>query len=418
MAELEGFAALRVLIVEDHPVDSLHLSRLLEELGCWNVQAVSDAHSALQRLQEDRFDVVFSDISMEEGDGAILAVDLVRMHDADASAIPALIWVSSLPEDLLVSHERLAQDAGIASVQVLRKPVSADACQAALRRAAHSMSVLAQHNEALMFAPVTVSDVDVATALAGAQELRLVLQPQVDLQSRQVVAAEALIRWNHPEQGEIPAPLFIPAIERLGLDLTLFHSVLARVLQLQNGLIVQGIAVPISVNASASTLSSPDFARDLARRVEQAGVPAALIRIELTEEVPIADLLALSGCLNQLRVRGFELAIDDFGIGIATMKLLTQLPFSELKIDREFVRRIHDEPVSRVITSAALGMGETLGLRVIAEGIEDERDIALLLEMGARIGQGYGLYRPMEVDDFVALLCDGPKPVDTASHVA
>ena len=113
--------------------------------------------------------------------------------------------------------------------------------------------------------------------------------------------------------------------------------------------------------------------------------------------------------MNQLRVRGFELAIDDFGVGISTMKLLTQLPFSELKIDREFVSRMHADPVSRVIVSAALNMGETLGLRVVAEGIESERDIEVLKEMGGKTGQGFGLHRPQEVDAFSALLmAQGP----------
>lgn len=404
MPELGGVALLRVLIVEDHPVDSLHLRLLLEEIGCRGVQAVSDAHSALKLLESQTFDVIFSDISMEEGDGAILAVEMLRLKQTTQKELPALIWVSSLPEELLISHARLASDAGIPSVQTLRKPANLADCRAALLTAVRAQATLARNQIAPVKTAASVSDQDISAALLNANEIRIVLQPQVDLETRQIVAAEALVRWTHPTQGQVPPSAFIPAIERLKLDLPLFQCVLGRVIDLLTQLHQQGRAVPISVNASASTLSAPDFARDLARRMERAKLPSRLLRIELTEEVPIADLLSLSGCLNQLRVRGFELAIDDFGVGISTMKLLTQLPFSELKIDREFVSRMHTDPVSRVIVSAAFNMGETLGWRVVAEGIESEHDVEALKGLGGKIGQGFGLHRPQEVDAFTALM--------------
>lgn len=404
MPELGGVALLRVLIVEDHPVDSLHLRLLLEEIGCRDVLAVSDAHSALKLLENQTFDIIFSDISMEEGDGAILAVEMLRLKKTLQKEIPALIWVSSLPDDLLISHARLASDAGISSVQVLRKPANVTDCRAAMLTAVRAHAALARNAAALPLATMSVSDDEVMTALLSPNEIRIVLQPQVALDTRQIIAAEALVRWTHPTLGQIPPAVFVPIIERLRLDLALFHCVLGRAIDLLAYLHQQGCAIPVSINASASTLSAPDFARDLARRMEQANLPSRLLRIELTEEVPIADLLSLSGCLNQLRVRGFELAIDDFGVGISTMKLLTQLPFSELKIDRDFIRRMHDDPVSRVIVAAAFSMGGTLGWRVVAEGIESEADVEFLKGLGGKIGQGFGLHRPQEIDAFVALL--------------
>ncbi|MGN6662243.1 MAG: EAL domain-containing protein, partial [Achromobacter mucicolens] len=127
-----------------------------------------------------------------------------------------------------------------------------------------------------------------------------------------------------------------------------------------------------------------------------------LIKVELTEDEPVTDWLALSSTLNLLRVRGFELAMDDFGAGIASMRLFSAMPFNELKIDRDFIVHMHREPASRAVVAAAIEMGRVLGRRVVAEGVEQERDVQLLRELGCDLAQGYGISMPLSPDEFIA----------------
>ena len=148
---------------------------------------------------------------------------------------------------------------------------------------------------------------------------------------------------------------------------------------------------------SAATLCSPDLPAQLEQLVARAGLPARLVKVELTEDEPVKDWLALSSVLNLLRVRGFELAMDDFGAGIASMRLFSAMPFTELKIDRDFIVHMHREPASRAV-AAAIEMGRALGRRVIAEGVEQERDILLLRELGCELAQGFGISPPLAPD--------------------
>ena len=216
------------------------------------------------------------------------------------------------------------------------------------------------------------------------------------------VAAEALSRWDHPTLGVIPAVDFVPAAHRLGLDQTLFNRVADCVVEVLAEMHAEGIAVPIAINASASTLCAPGLPDSLEQRVTRAGLPARLVKVELTEDEPVTDWLALSSALNLLRVRGFELAMDDFGAGIASMRLFSAMPFTELKIDRDFIVHMHREPASRAVVAAAIEMGRVLGRRVVAEGVEQERDILLLRELGCTLAQGYGVSMPLAPADFIA----------------
>jgi EAL domain-containing protein (putative c-di-GMP-specific phosphodiesterase class I) len=231
--------------------------------------------------------------------------------------------------------------------------------------------------------------------------MSVVLQPQMSLSTGRVLAAEALSRWDHPELGVISAADFIPAAHRLGLDRMLFSRVTDRVIEVLTRMHAEDIAVPIAINASASTLCTRDLPGLLEQRVGQAGLPARLVKVELTEDEPVTDWLALSSVLNLLRVRGFELAMDDFGAGIASMRLFSAMPFTELKIDRDFIVHMHREPASRAVVAAAIEMGRVLGRRVVAEGVEHERDIQLLRELGCDVAQGYGISMPLEPDAFI-----------------
>ncbi len=372
---------------------------MLLALGYRRVAGLGSSTEAVSALSRQYYDLVISDIVMSDGDGTHMPNELRRLVDVGRlKSMPPIIWISSLSEELLQSHVRLALQAGCPSAQALSKPVSRTAMHQAIKAGLAAEDVTTPQHPSIRR---EVVEAELGRALITGVGMSVVLQPQMSLSTGKVLAAEALSRWDHPELGAISAVDFVPAAHRLGMDRMLFLRVTDRVLEVQKTLHAEGIAVPIAINASASTLCSRDMPAVLEKRVAQAGLPARLIKIELTEDEPVNDWLALSSALNLLRVRGFELAMDDFGAGIASMRLFSAMPFTELKIDRDFIVHMHREAASRAVVAAAIEMGRVLGRRVVAEGVEQERDLQLLRELGCDVAQGYGLSIPLEPQAFI-----------------
>ncbi|AYD64759.1 EAL domain-containing protein [Achromobacter sp. B7] len=399
MPKTDAGAARRILLVEDHPVERAYLQNMLLALGYRRVAGLGSSTEAVSALSRQYYDLVISDIVMSDGDGTHMPNELRRLVDVGRlKSMPPIIWISSLSEELLQSHVRLALQAGCPSAQALSKPVSRTAMHQAIKAGLAAEDVTTPQHPSIRR---EVVEAELGRALITGVGMSVVLQPQMSLSTGKVLAAEALSRWDHPELGAISAVDFVPAAHRLGMDRMLFLRVTDRVLEVQKTLHAEGIAVPIAINASASTLCSRDMPAVLEKRVAQAGLPARLIKIELTEDEPVNDWLALSSALNLLRVRGFELAMDDFGAGIASMRLFSAMPFTELKIDRDFIVHMHREAASRAVVAAAIEMGRVLGRRVVAEGVEQERDLQLLRELGCDVAQGYGLSIPLEQQAFI-----------------
>ncbi|EHK64417.1 EAL domain-containing response regulator [Achromobacter arsenitoxydans] len=403
MPKSEAGATRRILLVEDHPVERAYLQNMLLALGYRRVAGLGSSIEAVGALTRQYYDVLISDIVMGEGDGTRLPNDLRRLVDAGRlKSMPPIIWISSLSEELLQSHVRLALQAGCPSAQALAKPVSRGAMQQAIKVALHSMDGDTASPHQPKAVRRDLMEAALGQALVSGKGLSVVLQPQISLSTGRVVAAEALSRWTHQDWGAVPPADFVPAAHRLGLDRMLFSRVTDSVLDVLSQMQSEDIAVPIAINASASTLCSRDLPGMLEQRVGQAGLPARLLKVELTEDEPVTDWLALSSTLNLLRVRGFELAMDDFGAGIASMRLFSAMPFTELKIDRDFILHMHREAASRAVVAAAIEMGRVLGRRVVAEGVEQERDVQLLRELGCDVAQGYGISVPLDPAAFIA----------------
>ncbi len=402
MPKTDAGATRRILLVEDHPVERAYLQNMLLALGYRRVAGVGSSTEAIGALTRQFYDVVVSDIVMGEGDGTRLPNELRRLVDAGRlKNMPPIIWISSLSDELLQSHVRLALQAGCPSAQALSKPVSRTGMQQAIKTALRSIDEDDAASPRQNAVRRDLMEVALGHALITGKGMSVVLQPQMSLSTGRVLAAEALSRWDHPELGVISAVDFVPAAHRLGLDRMLFSRVTDRVIDVLRRMYAEDIAVPIAINASASTLCTRDLPGLLEQRVGQAGLPARLVKVELTEDEPVTDWLALSSVLNLLRVRGFELAMDDFGAGIASMRLFSAMPFTELKIDRDFIVHMHREPASRAVVAAAIEMGRVLGRRVVAEGVEHERDVQLLRELGCDVAQGYGISMPLEPDAFI-----------------
>jgi diguanylate cyclase (GGDEF)-like protein/PAS domain S-box-containing protein len=236
-------------------------------------------------------------------------------------------------------------------------------------------------------------------------------QPQVDLASGHVCGVEALVRWPHPERGLIPPDAFIPLAEQTGLIAPLTEWVLAEAIRQAREWQRAGLLLGVSVNLSMWNLHDPALPDRVAALLHAHGLAPAWLRLELTESALMADTDRTMDVLARLAALGVHLAVDDFGSGYSSLSYLKRLPVDELKIDKGFVREMATDETDRAIVASTVGMGHALGLRVVAEGIEDRATWELLAGMGCDMAQGYYVARPLPPDALVRWLREAPWAV-------
>ena len=235
-------------------------------------------------------------------------------------------------------------------------------------------------------------------AIAGG-ELALYYQPQIDLQTGIVHSVEALIRWNHPDYGYVPPDQFIPLAEQTGLILPLTAWVLEAAIKQCADWLQQGIQLSVSVNLSAHNLHEADLSARIAHLLELYALPARYLCVEVTESAVMTDIKQALEILNSISEMGIKIAVDDFGTGYSSLAYLKRLPVNELKIDLLFVKQMTTDRVDAIIVQSTIRMARDLGLKVIAEGVEDLETSNLLAEYGCDCGQGYLWSRPIPGKD-------------------
>ena len=242
-------------------------------------------------------------------------------------------------------------------------------------------------------------------AALARNEFVLHYQPVVDLENGRLVAAEALVRWRHPEKGMIPPLEFIPAAEKSGLIVNLGEWVLGEACRQ----LVAWRAAGYTDFVMAVNLSPVQFRRGNVEELVEAalresGIPPHCLELEITESTLIQDTEKFISTLKKLKALGVKLSIDDFGTGYSNLSYLQRFEVDKLKIDQSFVRRLMDGPQERAIVSAIIQMAKSLHLNTTAEGIEDEVVWNELRTLGCTLGQGYHFSRPRPAEDIVALL--------------
>jgi EAL domain-containing protein (putative c-di-GMP-specific phosphodiesterase class I)/GGDEF domain-containing protein len=237
-------------------------------------------------------------------------------------------------------------------------------------------------------------------AIEGKQ-LTLAFQPLVDLSEHKVVGAEALLRWKHPELGNVSPGQFIPIMERIGLSDMIGMWVLNAACREARHWRETGFGdLRVAINLSARQLLDPALLSKVERTLARHGLDGSAIELELTETAAMADINYSRQIFSGLRDMGVTLAIDDFGSGYSSMSYLQNLPFDKLKIDRAFVTDIHARPQSRAICEAIMVLGSGLNLKVLCEGVETQEELAVLHRLGCRLFQGYFFAKPMTADAF------------------
>lgn len=247
-------------------------------------------------------------------------------------------------------------------------------------------------------------------------ELLLHYQPKVDLKTQAVVGAEALVRWRHPKQGLVPPDRFIPLAEQGGLIKPLTHWVLNQAVSQCGAWQRERQPLPVAVNLSARSLLDPQLVDQIGGLLQGNGIAAQLLQIELTESAVMADPARSAEILRSLEGRGVGLSIDDFGTGYSSLAYLRRLPVRELKIDKSFVIGMcADVEEDATIVRSTNDLGHNLGLRVVAEGVEDQKTLDRLASFGCDAAQGYHIARPMGAADLTGWMKSSPwRP--TAGH--
>jgi EAL domain-containing protein (putative c-di-GMP-specific phosphodiesterase class I)/FixJ family two-component response regulator len=370
-----------LLVVDDEPMISTLVARVGRSLGFETV-ALNESQQIRGAL-EHAPSVIILDLSMPGFDG----VEVLRLL-AECRSDAAIILMSGFDRRVLVSTSRLAAQLGLTVGGILEKPLRLQALKDLLqtqRRKSRQSGA----------APAPVPLDELRNALAR-HELVLHYQPQVDLNTRRWLGVEALVRWRHPERGMLFPNSFVAMAEQNGLALALTDEVIDVALREFNprhfGLVHD---LSLAINLPPAALVDRGFPEQVLRRVDAAGRAARGIHFEVTETSVAENPSLALDILTRLRLKGFGLSLDDFGTGHASMEILNDLPFDELKIDLQFVRTSDQDPSARSIAASSATLGRDLGLTVVAEGIENAAVLDLMARLGADVGQGYFIGRPM-----------------------
>jgi EAL domain-containing protein (putative c-di-GMP-specific phosphodiesterase class I) len=367
-------AANRLLIIDD----DLRVLQLLDAVGRRHRYETTQTTSIDRFLEA--YDVVdpsliILDLQYRAGDG----IELMSRLRERQCAVP-IILLSGFDARVLETARRVGEGGNLRIVGTLRKPLQLQALG----------SLLDTYRE---------PDLDEwAHEIRGAidhGQFAVHYQPKVEGASGRVVGFEALTRWSHPDRGLISPDRFIPLAEEAGLMRPLTDYVLARAVADCAAWSTAGFGVSVAVNIAAPSLTDAHLLEEVARLLQAHQLPATSVTLEITESTAMEHPRVAMEILGRLRLQGLNLALDDFGTGFSNLALLQQMPFNELKIDKSFVigaRASHD---SQVIVGALAGLAHSLGLTVVAEGVEDLEIWGWLRTVGIDQVQGYGIARPM-----------------------
>ncbi|MGH8080654.1 MAG: EAL domain-containing response regulator [Lysobacter sp.] len=367
-----------VLVVEDHGFQRRMALRLLAELGIEDPLEAADGASALRLLQARAQppDVVMIDLDMPGMDGIEFIDHLAREHLARS-----ILVVSALDAALLQTVQTMARARGLRVLDAVPKPLTNAKLFAALSSLHQTKADVEQAS------PGEILAADLHAALSN-DEIVPWFQPQVELSNGRVIGVEALARWRRGDGRVILPQHFMPLLEDLDLLDELTERMLAQACRWKREWDRAGMRLKLSVNVSASTLDDTSAADRYQRIVREAGVDPNELVLELTESSLMADAARGLAVLARLRLKGFGLSIDDFGTGWSSLSQLSQVPFTELKIDQEFVAGACRQPRKRAVVEASLDLARKLGLDAVAEGVETLEDWQMLAELGCSIAQG------------------------------
>jgi len=309
---------------------------------------------------------------------------------------PSLILTSGTDSSVLHAAEKLGQAHKLKILASLSKPVSINQFQALLKQHAQDIQTNKKNiNKTSIKQSISFKELDDAI-----QNNQLVLhyQPQIDIASGKLRGVEALIRWQHPELSLLYPDSFIAIAQNNSLMEKLTYWVIDEAIQQEQQWLNEAVSVPISVNISATDITSLSLPDYLTEVLKYKKLEPSKLRLEITESTLMGELITSLDILTRLRLKGLSLSIDDFGTGYSSLSQLHRVPFTELKIDKSFVINMHKDAEAKAIVKTCIILGHELNMEVVAEGVETEEHLQQLKKMGCDIAQGY-LFSPAVSSD-------------------
>jgi diguanylate cyclase (GGDEF)-like protein len=393
--------------------------------------AAADERVALVLLDLDRFKEVNDTLGHHVGDQLLVAVARRLQSAMRPDDTVARLGGDEFALLLVGADVEAARKTAVRARAALAEPfvlggllvdVAASAGLAVSPEHGTDVDVLLQHADVAMYLSKESGEVEVydpardrnsTTRLALLGELRRALetdelelhfQPKADLATGRVVGVEALVRWRHPERGLIAPDEFIPLAERSGLIAPLTAWVVDAAVRQTASWRARGWELGLAVNVTVKDLCGDQLVAVIAQALARYGVPASSLQLEVTEGSLFADSARARLTLKRLEALGVSLSLDDFGTGWSSLVQLRQLPVSEIKVDRSFVARMVEDPRDEAIVRSVVDLARGLGMRVVAEGVEDHATWEQLDRMGCDLAQGWWLSRALPADDLTRWL--------------
>ncbi len=376
-------AQLNLLVVDDSETQRDYALALCREIGVTALRAARDGVHALEQLHQRTADVVLVDLEMPVMDG----VELIR-HIARETLARAIIILSAKDPVLISSVGTMAEADGLTVLGTFNKPLNEDLLRCGLKL----LAATAERKSSV--AAPEVSAAELGAALQAGY-LTLHYQPKLTGKGLLLKGVEALARWQDPVQGSVSPAQFIGVAERHGLIGALTRHLLEVALQQKQEWQRRGVVFNVAFNLSPLSLADPGLVDWVTQITAHYGIPPGEITLEVTENALLGELASSIQTLARLRLKGFGVAIDDYGSGFANAQQLSRVPATELKIDRTLVHNAATRPQQRTILQNTVEMARQLKLVTVAEGVEHHEDFDVLRELRVELVQGYLLARPM-----------------------
>jgi EAL domain-containing protein (putative c-di-GMP-specific phosphodiesterase class I) len=373
----------RVLIIDDEPSFCRLMTRLIGDLG---YQAKSSCHLNPGDFAElSSSDIIFVDMMMPNTDG-IQVLEVLSRHQIK----PSIVLMSGVHGDVLAAAETIGKRLGLRILGTLTKPFRATDIRRFLETEQHQPKQILKQSLA--------SEINIEDVLAGLErrEFDAFLQPIMDLATNQPIGYEALARWQSEKFSLLTPDRFIAVAARHGILPLLTHQILDRALDYAVALRERNMVWKVSVNLGVEDLLDNELPEKLAEMVSDHDLPQGSLTVELTESSATANEITMLGTLARLRLKGIDLAIDDFGTCYSGLDRLSTIPFTSLKIDMRFITDMMTNKNARMIVESSIALAKRLKMKTVAEGIETESQLALLKNMRCDCGQGYLFAPPME----------------------
>jgi EAL domain-containing protein (putative c-di-GMP-specific phosphodiesterase class I)/FixJ family two-component response regulator len=377
----------RILILDDDAAVGQTIQWLAEGFG-FKAAFVTHAEAFFLKLVQMNPDIITIDLVMPDLDG----VEIMRLL-AERDCRAKIIISSGMGTRVLDAAQRSAREQGLSILGIISKPISKEALRSLIGEGSDRDQLLIPEKEPACGNEIEITKAELQSGIEH-HEFVMEYQPKIGCKSGAIIGLEALVRWQHSEKGMVMPDNFIPIAEETGLIDALSAQVFEQSLEWFSGAFPAS-NLHLSLNLSARSLVGIQLADHLATLCHLFDIAPERIVLELTETSAMVDPILSLDLMTRIRMKGFQLSLDDFGTGYSSMVQLVRLPFSEIKVDKSFVMLAKQTKESLSVIKSIVDLGHSLGLRVTAEGVDDQSTLHYLNALGCDLAQGYFIARPM-----------------------